>query len=81
MTVHDHHEHPEQRAAARPVLAPTTHRHGRHGLMMIVCCIPMLLIAGVLVLTGVLSAGFLLVAVACTAMMALMMTGMNDGRR
>jgi hypothetical protein len=41
----------------------------------------MLLIAGVLVLTGVLSAGFLLVAVACTAMMALMMTGMNDGRR
>lgn len=82
MTVHDHHEHPEQRAAAdRPVLAPTTHRHGGHGLMMIVCCIPMLLIAGVLVLTGVLSPGFLLVAVACTAMMALMMTGMNDDQR
>ena len=53
--------------------------HGGHGWMMIACCIPMLVIAGFLVATGVVSAGFLLVAVACTAMMALMMRGMSQG--
>ncbi len=55
------------------------HRHGGHGLMMIACCIPMLVIAGVLVATGVVGVGFLLVAVACTAMIALMMGGMHGG--
>ena len=53
--------------------------HGGHGLMMIACCVPMLVIAGVLVATGVVSFGFLIVAVACTAMMALMMRGMHGG--
>lgn len=53
--------------------------HGRHGWMMIVCCIPMLVIAIVLVATGVIGAGFLLVAVGCTAMMAMMMRGMDPG--
>lgn len=83
MTGHDHHPHPEQGGATDDAgLAPTTaHRHGGHGLMMIACCIPMLLIAGVLVLTGVLTPGFFLLAVACTAMMALMMTGMHGDRR
>ena len=52
---------------------------GGHGWMMIACCIPMLAIAGFLVATGVVSAGFLLVAVACTVMMALMMRGMSHG--
>ena len=51
--------------------------HGGHGWMMIACCIPMLLIAVVLVGTGVVSAGFLVFALACTAMMALMMRGMH----
>jgi hypothetical protein len=54
--------------------------HGSHGWMMIASCIPMLAIAGVLVATGVLSAGFLLIAVGCTAMMALMMWGMDHGQ-
>ena len=55
--------------------------HGRHGWLMIACCIPMLAIALALVVTGVVSPGFLFVAVACTAMMALMMRGMghDDG--
>lgn len=53
--------------------------HGRHGWMMIACCIPMLAIALALVVAGVVSAGFLLFAVACTAMMALMMRGMDHG--
>ena len=39
----------------------------------------MLAIALALVAAGVVSAGFLLFAVACTAMMALMMRGMNHG--
>ncbi len=74
MSQHQQHEtHPDREA-----------RHGKHGWMMIACCIPMLAIAGVLVATGVLSAGFLVLAVGCTAMMALMMRGMghvgrNDG--
>ena len=52
---------------------------GGHGLMMIACCIPMLVIAIALVATGVVGASFIFVAVACTAMMALMMRGMNHG--
>lgn len=56
-----------------------SHRHGGHGLMMIACCIPMLVIAVVLVVTGVVSAGFLFLAAVCTAMMALMMRGMPGG--
>jgi Flp pilus assembly protein TadB len=53
--------------------------HGGHGWMMIICCIPMLVIAAVLVATGVLSIGFLVFALICTAMMAVMMRGMNHG--
>ena len=48
---------------------------GGHSWMMIACCIPMLLIALVLVATGVVGVGFLFIAVACTVMMALMMGG------
>lgn len=47
--------------------------------MMMICCIPMLVIAVVLVVTGVASVGFLFIAVLCTAMMAMMMRGMNHG--
>lgn len=56
-------------------------KHGGHGLMMIACCIPMLAIAVVLVATGAASPGFLLFAIGCTAMMALMMRGMHGARR
>jgi len=54
--------------------------HGGHGWMMIACCIPMLVIALVLVATGVVSSGFLVVAIGCTVMMTLMMWAMpGDG--
>ena len=56
-------------------------RHGRHGWMMVACCIPMLAVAIGLVAAGVVSAGFLLVALGCTAMMALMMRGMDHSGR
>lgn len=52
---------------------------GGHGWMMIACCIPMLVIAVVLVATGVVGVGFIAVAIGCTAMMALMMRGMDHG--
>ena len=52
---------------------------GRHGWLMIACCIPMLVIALALVVAGVVSPGLLLVAVGCTAMMALMMRTMDHG--
>ena len=51
--------------------------NGGHGWMMIACCIPMLVIAIVLVATGVASAGFLFVAIMCTAMMWMMMRAMS----
>jgi hypothetical protein len=55
------------------------HGHGGHGWMMIACCIPMLVIAVILVATGVVSAGFLVIAIGCTVMMAMMMRGMSHG--
>jgi hypothetical protein len=57
-----------------------TERHdhdGRHGWMMIACRIPMLVIAVVLVATGVAGAGFIFAATICTAMMWPMMRGMS----
>ena len=62
---------------------PTSHQGGRpeegatarHSWMMIACCVPMLAVAVALVLTGVVSPGFLVVALVCTAMMAMMMRG------
>ena len=60
---------------------PHSDRHARHGghmghgLLMIVCCIPILVIAIVLVATGVASASFLFAVFACTVMMG----GMSRG--
>ena len=53
--------------------------HRGHGWMMIACCIPLLMIAIALVATGVASASFLFAAVACMAMMGLMMVMMMRG--
>ena len=53
--------------------------HGGHGLMMIACCIPMLVIAVALLATGVVGPSFLIIAVGCTAMMFFMMRGMSGG--
>ena len=55
--------------------------HGGHGLLMIACCIPMLIIVGILVATGAAGSGAILYAVLCTAMMALMMFVMPGGHR
>lgn len=65
--------------ATPPLPQRATHSggHGGHGWMMMICCIPMIIIAVVLVATGVASPSFLLAAFLCTAMMALMMRGMN----
>ena len=52
-------------------------QHGGHGhWLMIACCIPMLVIAIVLVATGVANAGFIFAAIMCTAMMWMMMRAM-----
>lgn len=71
---HDGHQHP---AANGTGGHGGPGGHGGHGWMMIACCIPMLLIAGLLVATGAASVGFLGAAIACTVMMALMMRGMD----
>lgn len=60
-----------------PQSPPKASARGGHGWMMIACCIPMLIVAGALVATGVVSGVFLVYAVACTAMMAMMMRGMR----
>lgn len=59
---------------------PAGKTHGGHRVMMLVCCIPMLVIVGVLVVTGDAGSGFILYAVACTAMMAMMMIMMPGDR-
>jgi len=51
--------------------------HGRW--MMIACCIPMLVIAVAHVATGIVGAGFIVAALLCTVMMAVMMKGMSHG--
>lgn len=53
--------------------------HGGHRLMMIACCIPMLIIAGLLFATGVAGSGVIFGALVCTAMMAAMMFTMPGG--
>lgn len=69
---------PEYRPPSEEPSAPTQgHGHGGHGWMMIACYIPMIAIAVALVATGSASPGFLVVALGCTAMMALMMGGMH----
>ena len=56
--------------------------HGRgHGWMMMLCCIPIVVIAVALVVTGIASVGFLFTAVLCMGMMAVMMWGMNHSGR
>ena len=42
-------------------------------MMMLACCVPMLLIVGALVVTGVAGTGAIVYALVCTAMMAAMM--------
>jgi len=72
-------EHPMIQMQKQPTdPKPTGHGgHGGHGLMMIACCIPMLILAVILVAIGAVSPSFLFVAIACTAMMVLMMRGMR----
>lgn len=55
--------------------------HGGHGLMMIACCIPMLVIAGLLFVTGAAGSGIIFTALLCTAMMAAMMFAMPSGHK
>ena len=55
--------------------------HAGQGLMMIACCIPMLIIVGILVAVGAVGSGAILAAVLCAAMMALMMFVMPGGHR
>jgi hypothetical protein len=52
------------------------HRHGGHGLMMMACCVPMIVIAVSLVATGAAGSGLIVTVLLCTAMMAAMMFAM-----
>jgi len=59
--------------------APPMTKHGGHGWMMMICCVPMVAIAIALVAAGAVSPSFLFAAGACVAMMAVMMRGMDHG--
>ena len=61
--------------AGRPTAQGGHGGHGGHGLVMMLMCVPMLLIAGLLVATGVAGAGVLVFAVLCMAMMFMMPGG------
>jgi hypothetical protein len=66
---------------SKPTGDPGDGGHSGHGWMMIVCCIPMLVLAIALVSTGVVGSGFIFVAVMCTLMMAMMMRMMSGGEQ
>ena len=51
--------------------------HGGHHWMMMACCVPMVVIVVALVATGTVGAGFIIFAVVCIGVMALMMRGMD----
>ncbi len=53
--------------------------HGGHRMMMVACCIPMFIIVGLLVATGVVGTGAIGYALVCVALMALMMVAMPGG--
>jgi hypothetical protein len=55
------------------------HQHGGHSLMMLVCCIPMIVIAVLLVATGAAGSGIFVSVLLCVAMMAAMMFAMPGG--
>ena len=77
MTTSNHMDHnPRTGPEPRPGLADRHGGHGGHGAMMIICCIPMLVIAGLLFATGVAGSGIIFSALVCTAMMAAMMFAM-----
>lgn len=75
--------HPERDTATTHVaghgVGETHERHGGHGLMMMICCIPMIVIAVLLVATGIAGSDALLWALGCVAMMAVMMFAMGGG--
>lgn len=73
-------------APAVPAPRPdTSHQHlghGRgHGLLMLVCCVPMVLVVGALVLSGAVGSGAIVYALLCVGMMAAMMALMPGHRR
>ena len=51
---------------------------GGHGWLMMLCCIPMVIIAVALVVSGTVNPGFLVVTGLCVGMMALMMRAMGS---
>ena len=60
--------------------APHSHHAGHSGhRWMIACCIPILVVAVMLVATGVVGAGLIFGATMCTVMMAMMMAMMSGG--
>ena len=63
-----------------PVGPHTGHgAHGAHRWMMLICCIPMVVIVALLVVSGAAGSGTVLWALGCVAMMAAMMFMMPGG--
>lgn len=71
---------PNHHSGVQP--GPGGMRHGgpgRHTLLMIACCIPIVALAVLLVATGAAGPGVFLVALACLVMMGAMMFMMGRG--
>lgn len=75
---------PPQDSAPKPGQAQLTPHtghdaHSGHKWMMLICCIPMIAVVAVLILSGTAGSGALLWALGCVAMMAAMMFMMPGG--
>jgi 1,4-dihydroxy-2-naphthoate octaprenyltransferase len=65
-----------------PEVQPVDNAHSEHAghkWMMLICCIPMIAIVAVLIVSGTAGSGALLWALGCVAMMAAMMFMMPGG--
>lgn len=69
---------PEE-TVARRATPRTGHAHGGHSWLMLLCCIPMVAIVVLLIVSGTTGSGALLWALGCVAMMAVMMFMMPGG--
>lgn len=82
MTENDRRDRPtgEPFRTEPPAGQGASRQKSRHRWMMLACCLPMLIIAAVLIFTGTAGTGAAVFALACVAMMATMML-MPGGHR
>jgi hypothetical protein len=77
MASHESTLHPTDAISGSHALGDGPARRGRHRLLMAMCFAPLLVLAVLLIVTGVVEPTLLLVAMACIVMMVVMMSAIR----